>query len=115
VNARYGLGAPFASDVAFGPHVLHDVRSVSKSVVGLLIGIAQQKALVPSVGVSVLRLFPELADLRTPERDRAPDPARDSGDARIRLPVVDREHPLEGPRDRGNGSGVNAGGSVEFG
>ena len=69
IDANYGLGTPFASDVQFGPDVLHDVRSVTKSVVSLLVGIARQKGLIPEVGVSVLSLFPELADLRTRERD----------------------------------------------
>ncbi len=70
IDVNYGLGNPFASDVEFGPDVLHDVRSVSKSVVGLLIGIARaerQDSRTP--GTSALELFPELADLRTPERD----------------------------------------------
>jgi CubicO group peptidase (beta-lactamase class C family) len=69
IDVNYGLGTPFASDVRFGPDVLHDVRSVTKSVVGLLIGIARQKGLVPDLRTSVLSLFPELADLRTRERD----------------------------------------------
>src|SRR5262245_25544270 len=68
IDARYGLDNPFASDTRFGPDVLHDVRSVSKSVVSLLIGIARQKGQIPEVGTPVLSLFPELADLRTPER-----------------------------------------------
>ena len=69
IDVNYGLGNPFASDVEFGPDVLHDVRSVSKSVVGLLIGIARQIGTIPDPGTSALELFPELADLRTPERN----------------------------------------------
>jgi len=69
IDVNYGLGNPFASDVAFGPDVLHDVRSVSKSVVSLLIGIARQSGRFPDLTASALGLFPELADLRTQGRD----------------------------------------------
>ena len=69
IDVNYGLGNPFASDVVFGPDVLHDVRSVSKSVVALLVGIARQSGRFPDLRTSALEHFPELADLRTPERD----------------------------------------------
>lgn len=69
IDVNYGLKNPFASDVEFGPDVLHDVRSVSKSVVGLLVGIARQDGRFPDLRTSALEHFPELADLRTPERD----------------------------------------------
>ena len=53
-----------------GPEVRHDVRSVSKSVTSLLVGIALDRKLIASVDEPVLALFPEYADLRTPEKDR---------------------------------------------
>ena len=61
--------------VAFGPDTLHDVRSVTKSVVSLLFGIAQQDATgsgasVVNLDAPVLDAFPEHADLRTPARLR---------------------------------------------
>src|SRR6478672_9546412 len=40
------LGVPLG-DVVFGPDVLHDLRSVSKSVVGLAYGIALAEGKVP--------------------------------------------------------------------
>lgn len=53
----------------FGPDALHDLRSVSKSVVGLLYGIALEQDLVPPPGAPLLAQFPEHADLASPERD----------------------------------------------
>jgi CubicO group peptidase (beta-lactamase class C family) len=34
----YGIGLPFTPDTVFGPDVLHDARSISKSVLSLLLG-----------------------------------------------------------------------------
>jgi CubicO group peptidase (beta-lactamase class C family) len=56
-------GAPLG-EVTFGPDTLHDVRSVTKSIVSLLYGIAQAQGQVGSVDRPLLDAFPELADLR---------------------------------------------------
>lgn len=42
---------------------LHDLRSVSKSIVGLLYGIALSEGLVPEVDQGLLKQFPDYADL----------------------------------------------------
>jgi CubicO group peptidase (beta-lactamase class C family) len=57
--------------VTFGPEVLHDLRSVSKSVVGLVYGIALADGKVPPPEAKLYEQFPEYADLaRQPGRDR---------------------------------------------
>ena len=56
--------------VHFSPRDLHDVRSISKSVTSLLVGIARGEGNFPSLQSSVLDFFPEYADLRTPENAR---------------------------------------------
>lgn len=56
-------------DVVFSPERLHDIRSITKSVVGLLYGIALEDSLVPQLDTPLLRAFPEYPDLpRHPRR-----------------------------------------------
>lgn len=58
-------------NVKFGPDTLHDIRSVTKSIVGLLYGIALAKGRVPTLDEPIIAQFPEYADLgRDPERER---------------------------------------------
>jgi CubicO group peptidase (beta-lactamase class C family) len=56
-------------NVAFGPDTLHDLRSVTKSIVGLLYGQALADRLVPGPDEKLLPHFPQYSDL-------AADPAR---------------------------------------
>ncbi|MEO0979782.1 MAG: serine hydrolase [Pseudomonadota bacterium] len=56
-------------EVAFGPDTLHDLRSITKSIVSLLYGIALEKELVPRIDTPILSEFPDYPDL-------AADPAR---------------------------------------
>lgn len=55
--------------VRFGPHTLHDMRSVTKSIVGLLYGIALEQERAPKPDVKLIDEFPEYPDL-------ASDPGR---------------------------------------
>jgi CubicO group peptidase (beta-lactamase class C family) len=72
----YGAGEDFAwgtslGRVEFGPDTPHDVRSVTKSVVGLLYGIALDRGRVPAPDEPLPRHFPEYPDLAAdPERGR---------------------------------------------
>jgi CubicO group peptidase (beta-lactamase class C family) len=54
----------------FGPASIHDVRSVTKSVVSLLFGIALADHAVPDLDSPVFDSFPEYKDLQNPERSR---------------------------------------------
>ncbi len=57
--------------VEFGPDTLHDLRSVTKSVVALLYGVALGRGLVPPPEAPLLAQFPEYSDLAAdPERRR---------------------------------------------
>jgi CubicO group peptidase (beta-lactamase class C family) len=49
--------------VAFTPDTLHDLRSVTKSIVGLLYGIALDRGLVPPPDAPLLAEFPDYPDL----------------------------------------------------
>jgi CubicO group peptidase (beta-lactamase class C family) len=58
------------ASVAFTADTLHDMKSVSKSVASLAFGIAIDRGFIPSIDEPIFSLFPELSDLRTPEKDR---------------------------------------------
>ena len=62
-------GEPLGT-VQFGADVLHDLRSVSKSVVSLLFGAAMADGAIKSLDTPVLDYFPEYTDLQTAERRR---------------------------------------------
>jgi CubicO group peptidase (beta-lactamase class C family) len=64
----YARGRPLGK-VAFKPDTLHDLRSASKSIVGLLYGIALADGKVPPPDALLFASFPEYPDL-------AADPAR---------------------------------------
>ncbi|MDI1285709.1 MAG: serine hydrolase [Reyranella sp.] len=63
--AGEGLGL-----VHFTPTTKHDVRSISKSVTSLLVGIALGDGKFPPLDSAVIDSFPEYASLRTPENAR---------------------------------------------
>ncbi|MCK2214126.1 beta-lactamase family protein [Actinomadura sp. ATCC 31491] len=74
VLERYGAGqdrrlGEALGHVTFDRDTLHDVRSVSKSVVALLYGVALGDGLVPEPGAGLLAQFPHYPDL-------AADPGR---------------------------------------
>ncbi len=48
----------------------HDLRSISKSVTSLLVGIALSEGKFPALDSSVFDAFPDYADLKTPEKAR---------------------------------------------
>jgi len=56
--------------VSFGPDTLHDMRSVTKSIVSVLFGIAIKERRIGDLEQPVLDYFPEYRDLATPERRR---------------------------------------------
>jgi CubicO group peptidase (beta-lactamase class C family) len=76
VDEWYGTGPDFSwgtphGVVEFGPDTLHDLRSVTKSVVALLYGIALERGQAPAPDEPLLRHFPEHADLAADPRRAA--------------------------------------------
>jgi CubicO group peptidase (beta-lactamase class C family) len=59
----------FASSTDFDVSTLHDVRSISKSVVSLLWGIADAEGKTPTLNTPVLDLLPDLAHLKNQGRE----------------------------------------------
>jgi CubicO group peptidase (beta-lactamase class C family) len=57
-------------EIAFDPEIMHDQRSITKSVVALLLGIAIDQGWVKGVDESVLSFFPEYADIQSREKRR---------------------------------------------
>src|SRR5262245_6220119 len=56
--------------VEYNPGLLHDIRSISKSITSLLFGIAADRGLLGGLEQSVFDHFPDHADLRTPEKEK---------------------------------------------
>jgi CubicO group peptidase (beta-lactamase class C family) len=56
--------------VTYGPEVKHDLRSISKSVTSLLVGIALSEGKFPALDSPVFDAFPDYADLKTPGKAR---------------------------------------------
>ena len=56
--------------VEFHAGLRHDVRSITKSVISLLFGIASDRGLIKTLDEPVFSFFPEYVDLRTPEKVR---------------------------------------------
>src|SRR5713101_221281 len=57
-------------NVTFDADTLHNMKSVSKSVASLALGIAIDRGLIRSVNEPIFSFFPELPDLRSPEKDQ---------------------------------------------
>jgi CubicO group peptidase (beta-lactamase class C family) len=57
-------------EVKFDAGTKHDIRSISKSVTPLLVGIALDRGLLTDLDTPVFSFFPEYDDLRAPEKDR---------------------------------------------
>lgn len=56
--------------VTFTRETLHDLRSVTKSVISALVGVASDSGAIPSLDAPLLDYFPEYTDLQVPERRR---------------------------------------------
>jgi CubicO group peptidase (beta-lactamase class C family) len=65
LKARNGPGI-----IDFNATTTHDLRSMTKSVTALVLGVAIDRGIIANVDQSVLSFFPDYADLRTPEKDR---------------------------------------------
>ena len=66
----YRWGEGYVGRVAYDVSMKHDLRSVTKSVTSLLVGIAVGRGFIKNVDAPVFSFFPEYGDLRTPEKDR---------------------------------------------
>jgi CubicO group peptidase (beta-lactamase class C family) len=64
------IGGDSIGRVAFGPDTLHDLRSVTKSILGLLYGVALTQGKVPAPDQPLLDAFPEYANLAIDPRHR---------------------------------------------
>jgi CubicO group peptidase (beta-lactamase class C family) len=63
------VGRPVGT-VTYDAEKRHDLRSITKSVTALLVGIGIDRGWIKGVDEPVFSFFPEYADLRTPEKDR---------------------------------------------
>ena len=63
------LGRPIGT-ITYGPDVKHDLRSISKSVTSMLVGIALGRGRFPDLDSPVMDQFPEYASLRPADNGR---------------------------------------------
>jgi CubicO group peptidase (beta-lactamase class C family) len=56
--------------VAFNADTLHNIKSATKGIASLALGIAIDRGLIRSVNEPIFSFFPELSDLRSPEKER---------------------------------------------
>lgn len=75
VFERYLTGSDEINDrpianATFDADTLHGMKSVSKSVASLALGIALDRGLIAGVDEPIFSFFPELSDLRSAEKDR---------------------------------------------
>lgn len=64
-----GLYSLWSSQRHFGPEDLHDMRSISKSVVGLMYGVLLARQAVPGLDTPVASLYPEHPALNQPPKN----------------------------------------------
>jgi CubicO group peptidase (beta-lactamase class C family) len=57
-------------NVTFDPDTLHNIKSATKSVASLALGMAIDRGLIGSINEPIFSFFPKLSDLRSPEKDR---------------------------------------------
>ena len=69
INVAFGLPLPFTPHAQFDPDTKHDMRSISKSIVSLLFGIAQSQGKIDKLSTPALAYYPEYANLRSSARD----------------------------------------------
>jgi CubicO group peptidase (beta-lactamase class C family) len=63
-------GAWVPRRASFSPDELHDMRSVTKSITSLLVGVALEKGLLKDITTPAINFFPEHAALKTEARSR---------------------------------------------
>jgi CubicO group peptidase (beta-lactamase class C family) len=73
VYERYFAPSPaemYGYAVPYNANTLHDIASITKGVVALLIGIAFDRGWLSDLDAPIMSFYPEYADLRTPEKDQ---------------------------------------------
>ena len=56
--------------VVFDGTVKHDLKSITKSVTSMLVGIGMDRGWIADISTPVFTYFPEHSDMRSPEKDR---------------------------------------------
>ncbi len=70
--ARTSAGASRSAHIPHDAETKHDLRSITKSVTSLLVGIAVDYGWIKDIDAPVLSLLPQYADLRSPRPTASP-------------------------------------------